>query len=66
MKKLIINLKYIFPNKVYDLIKKIKEKVRYCFEKKISNEDYEKLMKLGDKSIEPKDNLIRIYPQNFV
>ena len=31
--------------------------------KKISEENYEKLMKLGDKSIEPRDNLIRLYPQ---
>ena len=31
--------------------------------KKVSYDNYEKLMRLGDKSIEPKDNLIRIYPQ---
>ena len=31
--------------------------------KKVSEENYEKLMQLGDKSIEPRDNLIRIYPQ---
>jgi len=62
--KLIINLKYIFPNKNYNQIKKKIEKGKFLyFEKKISEENYEKLMQLGDKSIEPRDNLIRIYPQ---
>ena len=63
-KKLLINLKYIFPNKDYSLIKKrIKNGKFFYLEKKVSEENYEKLMKLGDKSIEPRDNLIRIYPQ---
>ena len=31
--------------------------------KKYQNENYEKLMQLGDKSIEPRDNLTKIYPQ---
>mgnify|MGYP001162383884 CR=1 FL=1 len=63
-KKLLLNLKYIFPNKNYEVIKKkIKKGKFFYFEKKISEENYEKLMKLGDKSIEPRDNLIRIYPQ---
>tara|TARA_Y100000389_G_scaffold162640_1_gene165504 strand:- start:1391 stop:3079 length:1689 start_codon:yes stop_codon:yes gene_type:complete len=63
-KKLIFNLKYIFPDKDYDQVKKrIKKGKFFYFEKKISEENYEKLMKLGDKSIEPRDNLIRIYPQ---
>ena len=62
--KLLINLKYIFPNKNYNQIKKrIKKGNFFYFEKKISEENYEKLMQLGDKSIEPRDNLIRIYPQ---
>ncbi len=63
-KKLIINLKYIFPNKDF---KEVKERIKkgnfFYFEKKVSYDNYEKLMRLGDKSIEPKDNLIRIYPQ---
>ncbi len=63
-KKLLLNLKYIFPHKNYSEIKKrIKKGKFFYFEKKISEENYEKLMKLGDKSIEPRDNLIRIYPQ---
>ena len=63
-KKLILNLKYIFPDKNYQKIKKnIKKGNFFYFERKISEENYEKLMKLGDKSIEPRDNLIRVYPQ---
>ncbi len=63
-KKLILNLKYIFPDKNYDVInKRIKAGKFFYFEKKISEENYEKLMLLGDKSIEPRDNLIRLYPQ---
>ena len=62
--KLIINLKYIFPNKNYDLIKeKLNSKNFFYFEKKISEENYEKIMKLGDKSIQPEEKLIRIYPE---
>ena len=63
-KRLLLNLKYIFPNKDYNKIeKRIKKGKFFYFEKKISEENYEKLMKLGDKSIEPRDNLIRLYPQ---
>jgi len=63
-KKLLLNLKYIFPNKDYAEVKeRIKKGNFFYFEKKISEENYEKLMQLGDKSIEPRDNLIRIYPQ---
>ena len=63
-KKLLINLKYIFPDKDYTKVKKrIKKGKFFYFEKKISEEKYEKLMQLGDKSIEPVDNLIRVYPQ---
>tara|TARA_A100000164_G_scaffold378380_1_gene419829 strand:+ start:1325 stop:3010 length:1686 start_codon:yes stop_codon:yes gene_type:complete len=63
-KKLLLNLKYIFPDKNYQTIKKRINKGNFFYlEKKISEENYEKLMKLGDKSIEPRDNLIRIYPQ---
>ncbi len=62
--KLILNLKYIFPNKDYDLIKKKMEKKNFFyFEKRISQENYEKVMKLGDKSIQPEDRLLRIYPE---
>jgi cell division protein FtsI (penicillin-binding protein 3) len=63
-KKLILNLKYIFPNKDYDEIKsKLNKKTFFYFEKKISTENYEKLMQLGDKSIQPEEKLTRIYPE---
>ena len=63
-KKLIINLKYIFPDKNYNLIKKkLDNKKFFYFEKKISEENYEKIMQLGDKSIQPEEKLIRIYPE---
>ncbi len=62
--KLLLNLGYIFPKKDFLKIKKkIKKGNFFYFEKKVSEENYEKLMQLGDKSIEPRDNLIRIYPQ---
>ena len=65
-KKLLLNLKYIFPNKNYLEVKeRIKKGNFFILKKKISEEKYEKLMKLGDKSIEARDNLIRIYPQNL-
>ena len=61
--KLILNLKYIFPNKDYNLVKSnLDNKKFFYFEKKISDENYEQLMQLGDKSIQPEERLIRIYP----
>ena len=63
-KKLILNLKYIFPNKDYKRIEhQLNNKNFFYFEKKISDEDYEKIMKLGDKSIQPEEKLIRVYPE---
>ena len=63
-KKLILNLRYIFPDKDYSEIKKRINKGKFFyFEKKVSDENYEKLMRLGDKSIEPRANIIRLYPQ---
>ena len=63
-KKLLINLKYIFPNKDYKKIESnLKKKTFFYFEKKISDENYEKIMKLGDKSIQPEEKLTRIYPE---
>ncbi len=63
-KKLLLNLKYIFPDKNYkDVKERIKKGKFFYFEKKITEDNYEKLMMLGDKSIEPRDNLIRLYPE---
>ncbi len=63
-KKLIINLKYIFPDKNYSKIEyQLKNKNFFYFEKKISDENYEKIMQLGDKSIQPEEKLTRVYPE---
>ena len=63
-KKLLLNLKYIFPNKDYKKIEyQLENKNFFYFEKKISDENYEKIMKLGDKSIQPEERLTRIYPE---
>ena len=62
--KLLINLKYTFPNKNYEKVKKILDKNKFFwFEKKISEENYEKIMRLGDKSIIPEEKIIRLYPE---
>ena len=63
-KKLLLNLKLIFPEKNYEQIKyKIKKNKFFWFEKKISEENYEKIMKLGDKSIRSEEKITRLYPQ---
>ena len=63
-KKLLINLQLIFPKKNYfDISKKLEANKFFYFEKKISVENYEKIMLLGDKSIKPEEKLTRIYPQ---
>ncbi len=63
-KKLLLNLRYIFPNKNYQLIQSNFDKKKFFwFEKKISDENYEKIMMLGDKSIKPEEKLTRVYPQ---
>tara|TARA_B100000902_G_scaffold184124_1_gene176715 strand:+ start:1251 stop:2942 length:1692 start_codon:yes stop_codon:yes gene_type:complete len=62
--KLLLNLKYIFPDKDYKKIESnLKNKNFFYFEKKISNENYEKIMQLGDKSIQPEEKLTRVYPE---
>tara|TARA_B100001059_G_C17823205_1_gene579645 strand:- start:1478 stop:3157 length:1680 start_codon:yes stop_codon:yes gene_type:complete len=63
-KKLLINLQLIFPKKNYlEISKKLEANKFFYFEKKISIENYEKIMLLGDKSIKPEEKLTRIYPQ---
>ncbi len=63
-KKLLLNLRYIFPDKNYDLIElNLSKNKFFWFEKKISEENYAKIMMLGDKSIKPEEKLTRIYPQ---
>ncbi|WP_145597054.1 peptidoglycan D,D-transpeptidase FtsI family protein [Candidatus Pelagibacter sp. FZCC0015] len=63
-KKLLLSLNIIFPDKNFDEIKKkIKTKKFFYLEKKISEENYEKIMKLGDKSLIPEERVLRMYPQ---
>ena len=63
-KKLLINLQLIFPNKNYlNISNKLKKNKYFYLEKKISAENYEKIMSLGDKSIKSEEKLTRIYPQ---
>ena len=63
-KKLLLNLGFIFPDKNYELIKtRLKKKNFFWFEKTISDDNYEKVMMLGDKSIQAEEKVSRIYPQ---
>ena len=63
-KKLLINLKLIFPNKNYKEIKKKFNRNKFFkFEKNISPINYEKIMSLGDKAIRSEEKLTRLYPQ---
>ncbi|MDA7577328.1 penicillin-binding protein 2, partial [Candidatus Pelagibacter sp.] len=63
-KKFLLSLNIIFPNKDFNKIKKqLDTKKFFWLEKKISEENYEKIMKLGDKSIKPEEKVLRIYPQ---
>ena len=63
-KKLLLSLNIIFPDKNFNKIeKKIDSKKFFYLEKKISEENYEKIMKLGDKSLIPEEKVLRIYPQ---
>jgi len=63
-KKLLINLKLIFPNKDYkEIEKKFNKNKFFKFEKNISPINYEKIMSLGDKAIRPEEKLTRLYPQ---
>src|SRR6056300_222382 len=63
-KKLLLSLNIIFPNKDFNKIKKqLNTKKFFWLEKKVSEENYEKLMKLGDNSIKPEEKVLRMYPQ---
>ncbi len=63
-KKLLINLRLIFPEKNFIEIKNNLDKKKFFYlEKKISQETYNKIMLLGDKSIINEDKISRIYPQ---
>ena len=63
-KKLLLNLKILFPNKNYVSIeKKLEGKKFFYFAEELDPESYEKLMMLGDKSLIPENRITRVYPQ---
>ncbi len=63
-KKLLINLKLIFPDKNLSFVeKKIKEKKYFRVERDLSHIQLESLKHLGDKSIQFEEQITRIYPQ---
>ncbi len=63
-KKLLINLKILFPDKNYNIIeKKLKGKKFFYFAEELNPENYEKLMMIGDKSLIPENRITRVYPQ---
>ena len=62
-KKLLINLKLIFPNENFDQIhRKLNKEKFFYLKKKINYEKFEKLTLLGDKSIIFENKISRIYP----
>ena len=62
--KLLISLKLIFPYKDFNEInKKIEKKKFFYLEKKISNDKYNEIIMLGDKSIKQEQKISRVYPQ---
>ena len=63
-KKLLLSLNIIFPNKDFVKIKnQIDLKKFFWLEKKVSEDNYQELMKLGDKSIVAEEKVVRMYPQ---
>ena len=65
-KRLLLNLKLIFPEKSVDEFKKIKKKLDgkkfFYVKKKVSQEQFDELMLLGDKAIISEQKISRIYP----
>ena len=63
-KRLLLNLKILFPDKNYNQIeKKLNGENFFYFAEELDPENYEKLMLLGDKSLIPENRITRIYPQ---
>ena len=62
-KKLLLKLKYTFPDKNFDKIKKkIYGKKFFYIDKKVTPEKYQKIKLLGEKSIRLEQKITRIYP----
>ena len=63
-KRLLINLKLIFPNKDFSTIKKkIRNKKYFRLQRGLRQDQVEVLRHLGDKSIKFEEQITRIYPQ---
>ena len=63
-KRLLINLKLIFPNKNFNIItEKLNGKKLFYIEKQIQKEKLQEILLLGDKSIITEEKISRIYPQ---
>ena len=63
-KKLLINLKILFPNKDYKSIEqKLNGKKFFYFAEELDPENFENLIMLGDKSLIPENRITRVYPQ---
>ena len=63
-KRLLINLKLIFPDKNFNIIKKKMDGKKFFYiEKQIQQEKLEEILLLGDKSIITEEKISRIYPQ---
>ena len=62
--KLILNLKFIFPDINHkEMSKKLNKNKFFYLKKKVSPENFNKLFMLGDKSIKEEQKITRIYPQ---
>ena len=62
--KFLIKLKLIFPDKNFNIIKKKIDKKKFFYlEKKLSDEENQKLRLSGDKSLIFEEKISRIYPQ---
>ena len=62
-KHLLLMLNYIFPQKKEEIKRRLNKNKFFYLEKNISQNKYEEVMLLGDKSITSNESLIRLYPQ---
>ena len=62
-KHLLLMLNYTFPQKKEEIKRRLNKNKFFYLEKNISQNKYEEVMLLGDKSITSNESLIRLYPQ---
>ena len=66
-RKLLINLKIIFPNiNINEIEKKIVKKNFFYLKKRLNKKEWKKLWLLSDKSIILSEKQFRVYPQEFL